>query len=258
MKRTIYILFYCVIVYASGCTYETVETALCDNPPTIELVSITDAECNASVGRIEVMGVGGTGDFEYSMDGLNFDSSPFFENLASGIYEINVRDEKGCLASLEAEVKNAEGLNISVVTTPSGCNVSSGSLVITATGGTLPYQFKLGDGAPSESNQFNNLTSGAYTVSANDAAGCAIEREVVILTGQEFSAIKTIITANCTNSNCHGGNISPDFRNDQNIIINANIIAVRTGNKSMPLTGALSDNEIQSIACWAKDGSLAN
>ena len=95
-------------------------------------------------------------------------------------------------------------------------------------------------------------------MSATDATGCAIEREVVILTGQEFSAIKTIITANCTNSSCHGGNISPDFRNDQNIIKNANIIAVRTGNKSMPPSGPLSDDEIQSIACWAKDGSLAN
>ena len=145
MKKTIYILILCTIAYASGCTYETVETALCDNPPTIELVSITDAECNASVGRIEVIGVGGLGDLEYSMDGVNFDSSPFFENLAAGIYEISVRDEKGCLASLEAEVKNSEGLNISVVATPSGCNISSGRLVITATGGKLPYQFKLGE-----------------------------------------------------------------------------------------------------------------
>ena len=257
MKKTIYILFFCMIVYASGCTYETVETALCDNPPTIELVFISDAECNASVGRIEVIGVGGLGDLGYSKDGVNFDSSPFFENLASGIYEISVRDEKGCLASLEAEVRNSEGLNISVIATPSGCDLSSGSVVIMATGGKLPYRFQLGDEA-SDNNQFNNLASGIYTASVRDATGCTIEREVVILTGQEFSAIKTIITASCATSSFHGGNISPDFRNDQTIIKNASSIAVRTGNKSMPPSGPLSDNQIQSIACWAKDGALAN
>jgi hypothetical protein len=257
MKKTLCILILCIIAYASGCTYETVETALCDNPPTIELVSVADTECNASIGRIEVIGAGGLGDLEYSRDGLNFDSSPFFENLAAGIYEISVRDEKGCLASLEAEVKNSEGLNISVITSPSGCNLSSGSVVITATGGKLPYRFMVGDIA-SDNNQFNNLASGTYTASVRDATGCTVEREVSILTGQEFSTIKSIITASCATSNCHGGNISPDFRNDQNIIKNANNIAARTGNKTMPPAGPLSDNQIQSIACWAKDGSLAN
>ena len=257
MKKTIYIIICCFIAHAWGCTYETVETALCDNPPTIELISITESECNVSVGRIEVIGVGGLGDLEYTIDGVNFDSSPFFENLESGIYEISVRDEKGCLASLEAEVKNSEGLNISVIATPSGCDLSSGSVVITATGGKLPYRFMVGDDA-SDNNQFNNLSSGTYTASVRDATGCTTEREIAILTGQEFSAIKSIISASCATSSCHGGSISPDFRNDQNIINNAEIISVRTGNKSMPPSNPLSDNQIQSIACWAKDGSLAN
>ena len=79
MKNTIPIIICCFIAYAWGCTYETVETALCDNPPTIELISITESECNVSVGRIEVLGVGGLGDLQYSTDGVNFDSSPFFE-----------------------------------------------------------------------------------------------------------------------------------------------------------------------------------
>jgi len=257
MKKTIHIIIFFFIAYASGCTYETVETALCDNPPTIELVSITDSECNASVGRIEVIGVGGLGGLEYSRDGVNFESTPFFDDLASGIYEISVRDEKGCIASLEAEVKNSEGLNISVIATPSGCNLSSGSVVITATGGKPPYQFMVGDDA-SDNNQFNNLSSGIYTASVRDATGCTTEREIEILTGQDFSTIKSIITASCATSSCHGGSISPDFRNNQNIINNAENISVRTGNKSMPPSAPLSDNQIQSIACWAEDGGLAN
>jgi hypothetical protein len=257
MKKTICILITCIIVYTSGCTYETVETALCDNPPGIELVLTTDSECNAAVGKIEVIGTGGLGILEYSRDGINFQSSPIFENLALGIYQITVRDEKACLATLDTEIKNANGLNIDVAVSPSGCGVSGGSVSITATGGNTPYQFKLGQGSFSANSQFNNLTSGSYDVVAKDAGGCTIERKVVVLTGEEFSAIKSIITTNCATSSCHGGNVSPDFRKDQNIVANASNIATRTGNKSMPPSGSISDNQIKSIACWVKDGGTA-
>lgn len=258
MKKNLYILISVIIAYASGCTYETIETARCDNPPGIQLVSTTDSECNAAVGRIEVVGIGGLGVLQYSIDDITFQSSPVFEKLGLGIYTITVKDEKECSASLEAEIKNASGLNVNITASPSGCGVSAGSISVAATGGKQPIQFRIGQGAFSATAQFNNLASGTYDVVAKDATGCSIERKVVILSGQEFSTIKSIISSNCATSSCHGGNISPDFRKDENIVANASIIATRTSNKSMPPTGALSDANIKSISCWAKDGGTAN
>lgn len=38
----------------------------------------------------------GDGDFEYSIDGVNFQSSPVFNNVLGGIYTVLVRDKLGC------------------------------------------------------------------------------------------------------------------------------------------------------------------
>jgi len=38
----------------------------------------------------------GFGDYEYSLDNINFQSSSYFENLISGIYTVYVRDKNGC------------------------------------------------------------------------------------------------------------------------------------------------------------------
>ena len=40
--------------------------------------------------------VSGLGDYEYSIDGLHYQTSPVFEELASGIYKIYVKDRNGC------------------------------------------------------------------------------------------------------------------------------------------------------------------
>lgn len=38
----------------------------------------------------------GDGDFEYSLDGINYQKNNTFNNLSGGIYEVQVRDKKGC------------------------------------------------------------------------------------------------------------------------------------------------------------------
>ena len=38
----------------------------------------------------------GDGDFEYSIDGVNFTEANYFENLQGGIYTVYVRDKNGC------------------------------------------------------------------------------------------------------------------------------------------------------------------
>lgn len=38
----------------------------------------------------------GTGDYEYSLDNINFQDAPYFENLISDIYTVYVRDKNGC------------------------------------------------------------------------------------------------------------------------------------------------------------------
>lgn len=66
------------------------------------------------------------------------------------------------------------GLNIGTQNlTPSDCNTSNGSVEITVTGGTAPYQYSLNNQSNFQpSNVFTGLASGMYTVFVEDASGC--------------------------------------------------------------------------------------
>lgn len=60
--------------------------------PTINEVKIKDISDD---NYIEII-TSGDGDFEYSIDGLNFQENNTFHNLLGGIYNVQVRDKKGC------------------------------------------------------------------------------------------------------------------------------------------------------------------
>jgi len=60
--------------------------------PKIEAVKIQDISDN---NYIEII-TSGDGDFEYAIDGLNFQDEPVFQNLLGGVYDVQVRDKKGC------------------------------------------------------------------------------------------------------------------------------------------------------------------
>jgi hypothetical protein len=58
--------------------------------PKIQEVKIQDASDN---NYIEI--ITGDGDFEYSIDGFNFQSNNTFNNISGGVYDVQVRDKKG-------------------------------------------------------------------------------------------------------------------------------------------------------------------
>lgn len=60
--------------------------------PKIQDVKIQDVSDN---NYIEII-TSGDGDFEYSIDGFNFQNNNTFNNISGGVYEVQVRDKKGC------------------------------------------------------------------------------------------------------------------------------------------------------------------
>ena len=77
-----------------------------------ELVS--DAGCwNAPEGSIQVDNLtGGTAPFVYSLDGLNFQTTAFFDSLSGTSYTVSVMDDNGCVVSEETELEVIEPLEI--------------------------------------------------------------------------------------------------------------------------------------------------
>lgn len=73
--------------------------------------------------------------------------------------------------------------------------------------------------------------------------------------------IKPIIETSCliNNSQCHGKNLSiPNWANFSEVQAKAALIKTKTGNRSMPKIGSLSQAQIDLIACWVDNGAQNN
>lgn len=65
---------------------------------------------------------------------------------------------------------NAPSIYILDIIGESGIGVGDGSITITASGGTQPYEYSIGSGYQG-SNYFNSLSGGTYTISVRDTNG---------------------------------------------------------------------------------------
>ena len=93
------------ITDGNGCEYEETVTVIEPNAVFIDIDMIEDVLCNGdSTGVISVIGSGGTPPFEYTIDGVNFQSEPSFAGLPAGNYELGVRDAEGCIVMVDATV----------------------------------------------------------------------------------------------------------------------------------------------------------
>ncbi|WP_405206684.1 cytochrome c [Aquimarina sp. LLG6339-5] len=68
--------------------------------------------------------------------------------------------------------------------------------------------------------------------------------------------IKSIIDNNCIS--CHGGNQAPDLRTYESINNNSERVRTQVVNRTMPLGGSLSNDQIELIRCWIENGALNN
>lgn len=149
-----------------GFTTTTNVVTLVD-PPAI------NASASASYNVVTVTASGGTGAFEYSLDGVEFQASNIFGDLANGDYTVTVRDANGCTATTQVTVK-VEPLAIASANV-TGTILCYGDATIEieviSSGGIPPYEYALDGGAYQSSNIFNSVGAGTHLVTVRDAQG---------------------------------------------------------------------------------------
>lgn len=245
-----------------GCEKETVDEPVdCNvNPVQVQLVSVEDASCGASNGKVTLGATGGNGEYKFTLGDRAAQESAAFSDLGAGTYEVTATDGNSCTSTMEVSVKNSEGLNIEVaLTNAGGCGATQGGATITAFDGTEPYEYRLADGSFVATNSFSGLSAGEYDLTVRDATGCEVNQTLRVLSGVSFSAsISPLIKNKCAISGCHNGTQFPDFRVFKNVHDNAAKIKTLTGDGTMPQEGSLTQEEINLIACWVDDGALEN
>ena len=175
--------------------------------PLSATVSQTPAGCGLSNGTITVSGVaGGTPPYEYSLDGIIWQSSNVFSGLPSGSYTVYIRDFGAvCSTTLPVNVNTSGTIPATTTATPTACpGINNGSITITSAGGSGPYIFFLDGGAPVPGTipfTFSNLSAGNHTILVTDQTlGCSsVLMNVNVPTGIGITG-----TMNSTPTTCPG------------------------------------------------------
>jgi hypothetical protein len=147
---------------------------------------------NGSNGSIKVSGMsGGNNVYEYSLDGVNYQSAAQFTNLKAGQYQVYVRDVPySCQLVLSGEVKEPSALTLQLTNnTPVSCfNGSNGALTVQASGGTGAYTFSLNAGSFGVASSFGGLSAGNYTITVKDANGCSSQLSATVTQPVQLTA----------------------------------------------------------------------
>lgn len=131
----------------------------------------TDMTCGGSPdGAITAKAVGGAPPYQYTIDGINFQSSNVFKGLLSGVYTVMVKDASGNRHQVNVTVGgNCPGPAVTATVQNPDCHHSSGTITVQAVRGTAPYVYSL-DGVKFQSSAvFPSLPVGNYNVTVKDA-----------------------------------------------------------------------------------------
>lgn len=139
----------------------------------------TAASCGLNNGSITVTPNGGVGPYQYSLDGVTWQSSNVFSGLASGTYTVYVKDSgPTCTSNNTVTVPVTSNLLATTSITNAACTgQNNGTITVSAVGGTGPYTFSI-DGGPAVAGTlpftFTNLSPGNHTVVVTQPSdGCS-------------------------------------------------------------------------------------
>jgi gliding motility-associated-like protein len=140
-----------------------------------------NATCGLKNGSISATGISGTPPYQYSLDGVNFQSSNSFPGLAPSGYTVTVKDANGRTGVVDVTVGNVPGPTITgTPTTPATCSTADGTITVTTSGGSAPLQYTLNGGPYQATNLFSGLASGSFQVSVLDVNACTANATVVV------------------------------------------------------------------------------
>ena len=168
------------------------------NPPLLSVVAtlqepISCRDANDAI--ISVQGFGGTGDYLFSIDGVNYTTSTVYANLSPGTYSLSVQDENGCITTAPAiVVNNPAKLNMSLVLDrPVSCpGGSDGRVRIQASGGTGVKLYSKDNINFQQSNIFTGLTAGSKTFYVKDENDCKVSQQITLNQPVPFVVTATV------------------------------------------------------------------
>lgn len=173
----------------------------------------TNPSCFSADGTVNVYVTGGTAPYYFSGTNgttyITFANNYTFTGVSAGIFGVKVTDAGLCNDYQATSLITPNSFSVvSVTTTNSTCNNSSGSLSLTLFGSSTPFTLALVDGLgntttvviSSYNYTFNNLVSDTYTLYVTDGGPCVFSNTYVISNTNLFSLSASTTGTTCNNS----------------------------------------------------------
>lgn len=182
---------------ASGCLDTVSAEIVALSQINLLAINQENVDCfDGSNASIQLIGEFGSSPYQYSMDGVNFQSSEFFTNIDAGDHQFWVEDISACSDSISLNFTQPDSVsveNLSIINN-SCFNGNDGEFTFDVSGGTAPYFYQLNGGLENNTPHFSGLSAGNYELIINDNSSCSYSYELVI--DEPDSLIFTIVNSN--------------------------------------------------------------
>jgi hypothetical protein len=169
----------------SGCTAQAATEVTVTSPPlcgvTLSATRVNLACHGAATGAIDLTVSGGAE--PYACSWSNGARTQDLSGLAAGTYVVTVTDGANCVTQLTTTISQPLApLQVTLAAlTNAACFGGTGSVTVSATGGTPPYQYlKSGGDGTQSSGTFDGLFAGTTTITVRDDRGCTATLPVTI------------------------------------------------------------------------------
>ena len=133
----------------------------------------TNVSCNSACdGSAFVSVSGGLPPYDYLWDDPMMQTDSLASGLCAGNYTVTVTDSNSCSTSDAVIMANATSLSLIVSTTDTDPGTCSGTVSVTATGGTNPLTYLWNDPGSQTTATATGLCADIFTVVVTDSTGC--------------------------------------------------------------------------------------
>ena len=185
---------------ANGCQTTVSVTISEPNDLTLSL-SASDETCtNSCDGSIITTVTGGTSSYTYLWNNGSSSTSADLTNSCPGTFGVTVTDANGCTVSDNATIGTPD-FSIATSTLNANCGNSDGSATVNVVTGTAPFSYLWNDPASQTTATATNLSSGNYSVTVTDSAGCTLTAQANV----SDAGGPTLSINSTTDPDCYNG-----------------------------------------------------
>lgn len=185
----------------NGLSDSTIIQVVVNSVPLVNPTS-TNITCFGNSNGMALANAIGNSPFTYTWNSLPIQTTGTANNLSQGNYSVTATDVNGCSAS-GSVIISEPGLLTATINSVADVNCNGGndgSATVSATGGTVAYNYLWSNGQTSITA--TNLVAGNYNVTVTDANNCTASATAII----SEPALLTASINSFTDVSCGGGN----------------------------------------------------